>query len=191
MIKLLLNPFKKIAGFKALSWGFIGLIAATALSIAANYHYHGLLHFGPAPNNAWWCFAAEHIIVWLVPSILFCIGGMILSGSKIRIIDIFGTTLFAQIPFVIMNLFALPPVVQRAINIDPDMSIQEIAVQPDFIMGMMIIFVSLIFLILALVWMFNALRVSCNLKRGKLAIVYITGIVLGDFICRLIIKQLY
>ena len=190
-LSLLFNPFKKIAGFKALCWGFIGLIASMVLSIVTNFHYQGFLRFGGALKSAWWFFAAEHLAVWLVPATLFYIGGLIFSGSKIRIIDIFGTTLFAQIPFVIMNLFVLPPVVQRAMNIDLNMSLQNIVTDPDYISGTRIFMVSIIFLILTLVWMFNALRVSCNLKGGKLAIVYIVGILLGDFICKLIIKQLY
>ena len=54
------NPFLKIAGIQALLWGIAGIIISIAMSIIAPIHYHGLLHFGPASNNAWWCFAGEH-----------------------------------------------------------------------------------------------------------------------------------
>ena len=66
-VKLIVNPFIRIAGGQALIWGFLGLIVSTLLCWISGYHYHGLLHFGPAPNPAWWCYLAEHLIVWLIP----------------------------------------------------------------------------------------------------------------------------
>lgn len=188
---LSINPFQKIAGFQALAWGFAGLVISTALSVATGYHYHGLLHYGAASNPAWWCYATEHLIVWLVPALLFYGSALIFSKSRIRMIDVFGTMLFAQIPFVFMTLFAFVPAVQKSINIDPTLPIEQIATQPDFLIGSMILFISMIFLVLTLIWMYQALRTSCNLKGGKLITIYIVGIIISDIICRLIIKQLY
>ena len=65
MIDKAVNPFIQIAGARALAWGALGLLVSTVICYYAGYHYHGLLHFGPAPNPAWWCYAAEHLIVWL------------------------------------------------------------------------------------------------------------------------------
>lgn len=48
----LINPFERIAGLKALLWGLAGMVVSTALSFYSGWHYHGLLHFGPAPNPA-------------------------------------------------------------------------------------------------------------------------------------------
>ena len=86
-VKLIVNPFIRIAGGQALIWGFLGLIVSTLLCWISGYHYHGLLHFGPAPNPAWWCYLAEHLIVWLIPALLFYLGGLFLSHSRIRVID--------------------------------------------------------------------------------------------------------
>lgn len=188
---LFINPFQKIAGWQALAWGLVGLTVSTLLSVLTGYHYHGLLHFGPAPNPAWWCFAIEHLTVWLIPALLFYGSAIVLSKSRIRIIDVFGTLLFAQIPFIFMNLFTLIPVVQKVMHIDTSLPIEQIAMQPTFLLGSMILFVSTIFLILTLIWMYQALRTSCNLKSGKLIATYIVGIIVSDVICRLIIKQLY
>ena len=49
----LINPFERIAGLEALLWGLAGMVVSTALSFYSGWHYHGLLHFGPAPNPAW------------------------------------------------------------------------------------------------------------------------------------------
>ena len=74
MIDKAVNPFIQIAGARALAWGALGLLVSTVICYYAGYHYHGLLHFGPAPNPAWWCYAAEHLIVWLIPALLFYLG---------------------------------------------------------------------------------------------------------------------
>ena len=56
MIDKAVNPFIQIAGARALAWGALGLLVSTVICYYAGYHYHGLLHFGPAPNPAWWCY---------------------------------------------------------------------------------------------------------------------------------------
>ena len=63
----LINPFERIAGWEALLWGLAGMVVSTTLSYYSGWHYHGLLHFGPAPNPAWWCYAVEHFAVWMIP----------------------------------------------------------------------------------------------------------------------------
>lgn len=82
MIDKAVNPFIQIAGARALAWGALGLLVSTVICYYAGYHYHGLLHFGPAPNPAWWCYAAEHLIVWLIPALLFYLGGKVFSHSR-------------------------------------------------------------------------------------------------------------
>ena len=102
----LINPFERIAGLEALLWGLAGMVVSTALSFYSGWHYHGLLHFGPAPNPAWWCYAVEHLAVWLIPAVMFYLGGLLLSRSRIRMVDVLGTVVFAQLPLIVMNAYA-------------------------------------------------------------------------------------
>lgn len=98
-LNFLVNPFEWIAGGQALGWGLLGMVVSTVICYLSGWHYHGLLHFGPAPNPAWWCYAVEHLVVWIVPAVLFYLGGLILSRSRIRVIDVLGTVAFAQLSF--------------------------------------------------------------------------------------------
>ncbi len=190
--RLLFNPFTRIAGYSALGWGFLGIIIATTISYFVQLHYHGLLHFGWAPNPAWWCYAVEHLLVWLIPAILFYIGGLLLSRSHIRLVDVLGTVAFAQLPFIIMNIFYILPSLQFMTRVNPStLTIQELTTQPEFLKGIWYSLVSLIFLIWALIWMFHALRVSCNLKGYRLGILYAVAIIGGDVICRVLINLCY
>ena len=190
-VKLIVNPFIRIAGGQALIWGFLGLIVSTLLCWISGYHYHGLLHFGPAPNPAWWCYLAEHLIVWLIPALLFYLGGLFLSHSRIRVIDVLGTVLFAQLPLLGMNLISLLPAMRMMSQMNMNMSPEEMLAQPYFILAMILTLLGLPFLILTLIWMFNALKVSCNLKQWKLWIVALIGIIGGDVLCRVLIGWLY
>lgn len=190
-VKLIVNPFIRIAGGQALIWGFLGLIVSTLLCWISGYHYHGLLHFGPAPNPAWWCYLAEHLIVWLIPALLFYLGGLFLSHSRIRVIDVLGTVLFAQLPLLGMNLISLLPAMRMMSQMNMNMSPEEMLVQPYFVLAMILTLLGLPFLILTLIWMFNALKVSCNLKQWKLWTVALIGIIGGDVLCRLLIEWLY
>lgn len=190
-VKLIVNPFIRIAGGQALIWGFLGLIVSTLLCWISGYHYHGLLHFGPAPNPAWWRYLAEHLIVWLIPALLFYLGGLFLSHSRIRVIDVLGTVLFAQLPLLGMNLISLLPAMRMMSQMNMNMSPEEMLAQPYFILAMILTLLGLPFLILTLIWMFNALKVSCNLKQWKLWMVALIGIIGGDVLCRVLIGWLY
>ena len=190
-VKLIVNPFIRIAGGQALIWGFLGLIVSTLLCWISGYHYHGLRHFGPAPNPAWWCYLAEHLIVWLIPALLFYLGGLFLSHSRIRVIDVLGTVLFAQLPLLGMNLISLLPAMRMMSQMNMNMSPEEMLAQPYFILAMILTLLGLPFLILTLIWMFNALKVSCNLKQWKLWTVALIGIIGGDVLCRFLIGWLY
>ena len=190
-VKLIVNPFIRIAGGQALIWGFLGLIVSTLLCWISGYHYHGLLHFGPAPNPAWWCYLAEHLIVCLIPALLFYLGGLFLSHSRIRVIDGLGTVLFAQLPLLGMNLISLLPAMRMMSQMHMNLSPEEMLAQPYFILAMILTLLGLPFLILTLIWMFNALKVSCNLKQWKLWMVALIGIIGGDVLCRVLIGWLY
>lgn len=190
-VKLIVNPFIRIAGGQALIWGFLDLIASTLLFWISGYHYHGLLNFGPAPNPAWWCYLAEHLIVWLIPALLFYLGGLFLSHSRIRVIDVLGTVLFAQLPLLGMNLISLLPAMRMMSQMNMNMSPEEMLAQPYFILAMILTLLGLPFLILTFIWMFNALKVSCTLKQWKLWMVALIGIIGGDVLCRFLIGWLY
>lgn len=190
---LILNPFVKIAGWPALLWGVAGLVASVFISYYSGYHWHGLLQFGPAADHSILRYTIEHGVVWLVPSLIFYICGLVFSKSKIRVIDVFGTMAFAQLPFIGMNLFFLTPPMQRLNEIDfnlPLNEIMEIFRQPSIMTAMWISVLAILFLAWVLVWMFKALKISTNLKGTILIISYCVGVFGGDIICRLITSSL-
>lgn len=180
-MKYFWNPFIKIAGGKALVLGLAGLAVSAACSAFSGLHAHYLLQFGPAARDAAWISALEYLIIWLVPAAVFYGMGAALSRSRVRAIDVFGTTAFALLPLVVMNLLQFVPGV-GAIFVEVDrrtidlVQLSETMSSPVFIANAI---VSLAVLVLTVVWMFNAVKVSCNLRGGRLWGVFLTGFIVG------------
>lgn len=76
LFEFLKNPFYRVAGYTSLVWGVVGIVVSTAIAFLGDIHFHGLLHYGGAPNGAWWCFVVEHLVVWLVPSVLIYLSAL-------------------------------------------------------------------------------------------------------------------
>lgn len=184
------NPFIRLAGMPALMWGMAGLLVSVVIGVWGTYHYHGLLHFGIAPREAWWIHAAERLLVWLVPALLCYAGGKLLSRSHIRAIDVFGTMAFALLPLIGMALLAIPavPVLTK---LDPTLPPEELLAQPGLLMALLCIALGLPFLALSLLWIYQSAKVCCNLKGGRLWITVIACILGGDYLCRWFIGLLY
>lgn len=183
-----LNPFRRIAGYRALAWGLGGGIISVVICYLLKWHYHGLLHFGPAPNNAWWCYAIEHLTVWIVPALVFYLGGLLFSRSRIRPVDVFGTVLFSELLFIPMTLMQLLPPVRALNRMQITLGWTPTAYQT---LGLMLDLVGVVFVVGCMIWLFQALKVSCNLKGWKLWSVYLLGTFGADIACRYIISLLY
>lgn len=164
-------------------WGVSGIIISTVLAWLSGFHANGLLQFGPLPVNDFYIYLIEHIIVWILPSFLFFIIGSIFSKSRIRVVDVFGTVAFAQLPFIGMNvlLFATPMQKLRQSTIT---EIVNMANSFTFILFLLLV---MVFIVWVLVWLFQALKVSCNLKGAKLVSGYVIAILASDILSRIII----
>lgn len=187
------NPFVKTAGLKALLWGVAGLVISAACASFSGWHAHGLLHYGAAPVDEWWVFGAEYLVIWLVPATVFYALGAAMSRSRVRAIDVYGTTAFALLPFVVMNLLYLSPAMERFLALTSGeildlAAIMEVVSQPAVILFLLATLMSMAVMV---VWLFGAVKVSCNLKGGRLWVVYLSGVVGGDIVCRVVISLLY
>lgn len=178
----LYNPFTQIAGFKSLIIGLIGLLITTYLAFKTGTHFKTATYFSDlfgidfAKDSDYWIFLMESLSNWLLISTFLYISGLILSKSKIRVIDILGTTLLSLIPLIITPLIRMLPVFQ---------SFMYQSWQRDTIEG-----VYLISLIWTIILLFYAFKISCNLKNERLIISFIISIVLSEICTKLFIKLL-
>ena len=192
LFEFLKNPFYRVAGYTSLVWGVVGIVVSTAIAFLGDIHFHGLLHYGGAPNGAWWCFVVEHLVVWLVPSVLIYFSALFCSRSHVRPVDVLGTVAFAQLPFVLLSLFmALPPMSEVA-TIQSAQAVDALLTDTTWLLMLVWIgAVSLLLSIWGLYWLFRATSVACNLKGRNLWIVFIIGAFGGNILCRYLIGLCY
>ncbi len=166
--KWIREPFYFIAGEKALFLGLGAMLLSATVSVFSNAHFDGTLdlHIGiPAP---WWVFMAESVISWLSVMVPFYILSVLLSKSKVRFIDIAGTTAFARIPLLLGTLLALLPPLQQ---------------KPLLITDPLVLFCSFL-LFPPLVWtlrlLYQSMVVSANLKGFKAGLGYLLGLIIAE-----------
>lgn len=174
----LFNPFRYIAGTKSLVWGLIFIISEIVLLYGNGYVMDGYVHITHKPDSMLlWQAALVQVVMWLLPALLLYCCGLVMSHSKIRVVDILGTTAFAQ-------LLLLPIIVPMLIPAVADMlkTVADAALDPAFVSIIdtlpvvpLLLFAvwSLVWLILFYVWNYNAFSTSCNVRGGKAITIYI------------------
>jgi hypothetical protein len=172
--RLFFNPFTQIAGFKSFIIGIVGLLITTFLAFITGTHFNGFLNIDFAKDSHYWVYLIENLTNWLFLSVFLHFSGLILSHSKIRVIDTFGTTLFSRIPLILAPLIRTIPLFQSFVIQSWEMY---------FIMGLYL--VSLIWTIILL---FNACKVSCNLRNERLIVSFTISMILSEVCTKLVLK---
>ena len=170
-MKALFNPFRYIAGAKALVFGIIFINTSSLLLHSGGLIQDSYIHIGMATASLWKVIAMQ-MLWWILPAALLYLCGVLFSKSKIRVIDILGTTAFAQLIMLLMIAPMLLPAVQSCTEqmVTAVMS----GATPTTTLPFVIFAVwSTICLLLFYIWNYNAFAVSCNLRGAKAILLFI------------------
>jgi hypothetical protein len=180
---LILNPFTKIAGFKALTFGVMGMLVAGYISFYSNTHFDGVLniHSGMAAPmwiHILWPFADVAFLgIW------FTLFGMTMSSSKIRIVDVFGTQAFAFLPLVPASLMgfskSIDRLTEKLTTVDPNAIRLDMFPMNDLLIALIIVFMVIPLTVWSGIWIYNGFKESANLPHKKVIPVYIAAIIIG------------
>lgn len=178
--ELLFNPFKKLAGGKALGIGLAILLLTAFIASFSHCHFDGVLDAHVGAETPIWFYYIEALIVWSITALVFYGTGIIFSASKIRLIDVLGTTALARYPFFFMAIvsFALPTMRPNEL---PDLT-------PSFVLVTIVMVLLSIWYIALL---YHAFSVSCNLKRNKGIGAFIGALIVAEIISKIIFHFLY
>ena len=169
--KILYNPFYYIAGTKSFLVGIVGLLLISYLAYYTGTHYNGILNIEFAKDSDLWVFLLENITFWFILSTLLYIAGIIFSESKIRPIDIYGTTLIARFPLLITPVIRIIPVFH------------------SFVYKSVTMYLLICIYLVSLTWMvtllLNAFKITCNLKNEKFIISFIVSILLSEILTKI------
>lgn len=175
----LFNPFHFLAGGRALAWGLSCIVLTAWLGGIYDYRATGVISFqltAPAPL---WHAMAQGLMAWAAPSVLLYIGGRLISRSRPRSIDVFGTQALARAPALLMVLLVVSPPFRDIIT-----SLIAQGVSPPSLPQLALLVTFGLAAVLLLVWMvllmYRAFAVSCNVAGGRAIAVFIAAIALGE-----------
>ena len=185
---LLINPFTRIAGWKAF---FVGLFFVLLMGIIGTYSgiiFDGALdmHFA---NNLTFAKSFTALIV----SIFSIVGVMslvaLVVSKDFRFIDILGTMTLAKASLFLLSFggfLVVAPTVHEVLALMTNPDAFQLPVR--FIV---VTILSIPFIVWNVVLMYNALKVSCNLKGSTLAISFIIGIILSEILSKVLLYILF
>ena len=171
MKKFLINPFERIAGWKALAIGLCFICLTAILGNMNHLLFDRITYVTFRPHTLVMAFCAQTINLIIV-SLVMWIAGKIFSKSKIRIIDVAGTMALSRAPLLLIALIGFLPVFSNIIS--------------DLYKSIFFALLCVIPIIWTVALMYRAYSVSCNLNasRGVLSFVgaFITAEILSFII---------
>ena len=190
----LFNPFRVVAGYKALLLGLAIILISALVSSLGNTHFDGVLDVHTGLQAPLWLFFAEGLINWICMVIPLFFFGLIMSSSSFRMIDVLGTQALARGPYLITALVMLPDanrrfgvyVMSKLTQTASTATINYI----DMLVSVFAIIVGILMAIWMVALMYRAYAVSCNTKGAKAISTFIVSLIGAEVLSKFAILQL-
>lgn len=195
MTYFIFNPFRYIAGGRALLLGLTVMVFTAILAWFSNIHFPDVISLKASPGIPLPYLLLQVFANWLVLSATLYIFAKAASSSSIRAIDIFGTQALARFPYFPGALIGFSGAMDRfaqfiiSKTIQPDLQVTISTIDIGVAVIMMI--VSLLLLIWLITLMYNAFSISANMKGAKAIVGFIVCLIISVAITMLISYQGY
>jgi len=187
----LFNPFRFVAGYKALLLGLAIILAGALVGSLSNTHFDGVLDIHTGMKTPLWYFIAEGLINWLCMVVPLFFFALFVSRSSFRAIDIIGTQALARWPHLITTLVMLPDANRRFgdyLMTKLNQGGPPAAVNPaDAFIFVIAIIVTLLMIIWMVALMYRAYYVSCNIKGARAIGTFIVTLVGAEILSKFVI----
>jgi hypothetical protein len=169
----LCNPFHFLAGGQALAIGIGIVLVASFNGSVSRSHFDGVFDFHTGLPAPVWIFFVEGLIDWLCMAALLWLAGLLISKSRVRAVDVFGTQAFARFPTLGTAAAALLPGYQREAA---RLAVMDMTMIPlDVAAFAVVALVTILMLIWMVVLMYRAFAVSCNVDGAKAIIAFVVA----------------
>ncbi len=176
--QILFNPFIYIAGYASLGIG-IGIILFTSfIAWMTGTHQVGLLQFRLASDTKWIYFLIDHSLNWIIICLFLFLSGLFFSPSRIRFIDIAGTSAMSRVPMLILPLVRLIPAFR--------------SFQAGYTLNLLVLFIVYgVIVIWSITLLYNAFKVSCNITGQKRVFTFIGALLSAEIITQILLYFIY
>jgi len=187
--KWVYNPFERIAGWNAFGIGLIILCIATIIGYFGNTVFFGI-SIKTVRSVTWGqaCFLQASGLAILV---LMMWVTALLSAKHVRFQDILGTVTLAKYPLVLAatfygllskRLIEITDMFLTATNIQEIIEITHKLTLADYALFTVLTLFSILVLVWTIALLYNAFRVSANLKGVKCALLFSTALLISEIL---------
>ena len=193
--KYLLNPFEKVAGWTSLLVGLAAILVAGMVGSFSNTQFDGILNVHSAMDSVWYKFVSQPVLSVGVVALWFVLFAKIFGKSSVRAIDVVGTQCFAFLPLAPVSTLGFFHIVQEM-----NVKLQAFAANPGTSLGVeplqMTAFVVLMLVVMLLtvwsaIWIYKGLKVAANLPDSIHIPVYISGLIVGMIVPKVLISFIF
>lgn len=187
-LKLLYNPFERIAGWKAFAIGIVIVTLSGAIAYSFGTAFRGLMNITILTSgNFMTAVLSQLISLSVLCSVFYIIGRFFSRGVRFQ--DVLGTFTLARFPFVILafsGYFLNTPAINAMIEQAKRNPMDGINFNQEiFLMiGFSFLMIFVIVWYIALLW--NAFRVSTGIVNKYRVLIFIAGLVFVDIVSRII-----
>jgi hypothetical protein len=126
-------------------------------------------------------------------AVIVCLGGLVLSKTRFRIVDVFGTQALARAPHLITSLAALMPgygPFSDLVAAQP-LNLSEIArSEPGGFISFIVVMITAVAMTVWMVYlMYRAFSVSCNVSGTKAIVAFIVALIAGEILSKILIMN--
>jgi len=190
----LFNPFRILAGSRALFLGLVIILITAFVGSLSNTHFDGVLDVHTGQETPIWLFFAENLINWLCMVLFLLLSALIVSRSQWRFVDLVGTQALSRWPTLLTALVMLPDANRRFGEYLMSKLGQSGASATINSTDAIIFFIAAIIAVLMIIWMvvlmYKAYAVSCNVKGAKAIGTFIASLILAEVVSKLFILAL-
>lgn len=189
LARWLFNPFVRVAGANSLAAGLAVIVLGGLAAAGAGIRFDGLLdmHFVHAVPVS--LPILEGLLNWVVITILLALVARLFGGgSGVRLIDIAGTQALARAPLVLAAGICALPWIQNSLA-EMSSALQSgafDALGPGALVGSLAMLAGIGWMV-ALMW--NAFRISCNMKGGRAVALFIGAVVVGELVTKSLVLR--
>lgn len=180
IFSLLVNPFTRIAGWQAFGLGLVFIVLMGFIGADSGIAFDGIFDMHLFEITVQQSFLYLAIDLFSLVLVMW-ITGLIVS-KNFRFIDILGTMTLAKAPFLllaIMGYFTSAPNTSEILK-DPYVVFQSLSF-------VIMLTLSLPVMIWSIALMFNALKITCDLKGSTLTVAFIIGLFVSEILAKILI----
>ena len=192
--KWVYNPFEKVAGWKAFGIGLIILCITTVIGYFCNTVFYGIsiktvstVTWGSAFFLQMSGLAIIVFVMWITA---------LLFAKHVRFQDILGTVTLAKYPLVLAVIMSLifssrmTELTQKIMSVNIYEIINVITIS-DYVLLLVYSMLTLPIIVWEIVLLFNAFKVSCNLKGVKCGVLFAAILVISEIITNILVLVIY